>query len=191
MTKIACLLGSPRKHGNSARLAARFCETASELSGSVDQFHLGGLSFSGCQNLFHCKKSSDTCGLRDDLTPVLESVRRAEILVLATPVYFTDVATPLKACIDRFFSFFVPDYVTAERKSRLGNGRSLVFIQVQGEPETACGDIFPRYQRPFRMLGYETFHLIRACGVREESDIERQPGLLQEAEATARKLLGS
>lgn len=188
--KIACLLGSPRADGNSARLARKFSDTASELGAEVEVFDLSQLSFGGCRNLFHCKTAGEACGIEDDLTPVLEAVREADVLVLATPVYFTDIASPLKACIDRFFSFFVPDYVTAETKSRLTGHRSLVFIQIRGEPESACADIFPRYQRPFRMLGFSDFHLIRACGVREPRDIEKRQEALGLAEEIAREIAG-
>jgi len=116
-------------------LADCFLHRAEQFSAPVEKIALSALSYNGCKNLFHCKRDLDHCGQKDDLTPVLEAVSRAQVLVLASPVYFTSITGQLKLAIDRFFSFFVPDYTTAEIKSRLTPGRHLVFLQTQGEPE--------------------------------------------------------
>ena len=188
-TRVACLLGSPRD-GNSGRIARRFCERAEDAGAQVEIFPLTDLAFSGCRNLFHCKTGGDRCGLDDDLTPVLEAVRDADILVLATPVYFTDVTSFLKAAIERFFSFFVPDYATNPVKSRLAPGKTLVFIQTQGEPESAYRDLMERYAQSFRMLGYATFHLIRAAGIREPDAVADRPDVWARVDAVAETLFG-
>ena len=187
--KIVCLLGSPHRGGNSEAVARRFCTAAEAGGAELESFRLADLAYSGCRRAWFCKSGLDHCGLEDDLTPVLAAVQNAEVLVMATPVYFTDVAWPLKACIDRFFSFLVPDYATSPRKSRLAPGKALVLIQVQGEPEEHCADILPRYERSFRILGFESFHLIRGCGVREPGAAEACPDLMALAEETARRLL--
>ena len=189
-TRIACLLGSPRD-GNSSRIARRFCERARDAGATVEIFTLADLAFSGCRNLFHCKTGGDRCGLDDDLTPVLESVRAADILVLASPVYFTDVTSFLKAAIERFFSFFVPDYATNPVKSRLAPGKTLVFVQTQSEPETAYRDLMERYAQGFRMLGYEAFHLIRAAGIREPGATAERSDVWARVDEVAATLFGS
>ena len=126
-----CLLGSPRRGGNSDRLAEHFLRHANDLGAPVETFALSELQYSGCQNLFRCKTDLDHCGLQDDLTPVLSAISRAEVLVLASPVYFTSVSSQLKLAMDRFFSFFVPDYPNAKNKSRLSAGRHVVLLQTQ------------------------------------------------------------
>lgn len=189
-TRIACLLGSPRD-GNSSRIARHFCKRAQDTGAAVEIFTLADLAFSGCRNLFHCKTGGDRCGLDDDLTPVLESVREADILVLATPVYFTDVTSFLKAAIERFFSFFVPDYATNPVKSRLVPGKTLVFVQTQGEPETAYRDLMERYAQGFRMLGYEAFHLIRAAGIREPDAAAERSDVWTRVDEVVATLFGS
>ncbi len=186
--KIVCLLGSPHRNGNSEAVARRFCAAAEAGGAEVQSFRLADLNYSGCRRAWFCKSSLDHCGLEDDLTPVLAAVQDADVLVMATPVYFTDVAWPLKACIDRFFSFLLPDYATSPEKTRLAPGKQLVLIQVQGEPEEHCADILPRYERSFRILGFDAFHLIRGCGLREPGAAEAHPDLMALAEETARRL---
>lgn len=180
-----CLLGSPRRDGNSDVLAQRFMQQVSLKGAPSQTFALSDLDFNGCKNLFHCKQGADRCGQTDDLTQVLEAVAKAQVLVLATPVYFTSVSGQLKLAIDRFFSFFVPDYPTAAQKSRLGAGRHLVFLQTQGEPEDKYAGLMEGFSASFRGLGFDHQHLVRAWGVRNPGDIDHGSRVLHDCDATA------
>lgn len=189
MTKLLCLLGSPRADANSSKLAQHFATTAEAEGAEVQMVKLAELAFGGCRNLFHCKTAGERCGQSDDLSVVLDKIHEADILLLASPIYFTDVSGLLKAAIDRFFSFFRADYVTNPEKSRLPPGKSLVMALIQGEPETRCADVFGRYGRPFAMLGFKDRHLLRGCGLREAGAIAGRPELLAEAEHLAHRLV--
>ncbi len=175
-------MGSPRRGGNSDTLAQHFCERAAQHGAEIEQFALSELSYNGCQNHFRCKQDLSHCVQQDDLTPVLDAISQAQVLVLASPVYFTNVTGILKLAIDRFFSFFVPDYPTAEKKSRLSSGRQLVFIQTQGEPEERYRDLMDSYSASFNYLGFEQQHLVRAWGVREPSDVAANVDFLKECD---------
>ena len=189
MTKVMCLLGSPRAQATSTALAQHFAERAQQEGAEVEVVELSALNFNGCRNLFHCKTGDTHCGQQDDLAPVLQRIHEVDILLLASPIYFTDLSALLKQAIDRFFSFFRDDYVTNPEKSRLPPGKSLVMTLVQGEPETRCGDVFERYGRPFAMLGFEDRHLLRGCGLRDAGAIAERPELLSEAEHLAHRLV--
>ncbi len=187
--KILCLLGSPREKGNSATIANRFCTTAERLGAEVRTFVLNKLQFRGCQGCMACKTKLDRCILEDDLTAILEAVRETDVLVLATPVYLFDVTSQLKTFFDRTFSFFVPDFFSNPNKGRLAPGKKLVFIQVQGQPnQSLFTDVFPKFEYFFKAYGFSETHLIRACGVRGQRDIEAREDVLKLAETTAERL---
>ncbi len=183
-----CLLGSPRRGCNSDTLAEHFTLRAARYGAPVTTFPLSELHFSGCKNLFRCKSDLEHCAQADDLTPVLEAVSQAQVLVLATPVYFTNVTGQLKLAIDRFFSFFVPDYPTAKVKSRLTSGRHLVFLQTQGEPEDKYANLMESFSASFNGLGFDQHHLVRAWGVRNSGDIDQESSVLLECDETARRI---
>lgn len=185
-----CLLGSPRRDGNSDALAQRFAEQAMSFGASLQTFALSDLNYDGCKNLFHCKDGSEQCGQVDDLTNVLKAVSTAQVLVLATPVYFTNVSGQLKLAIDRFFSFFVPNYPTAENKSRLSLGRHLVFLQTQGEPEDRYAGLMDSYAASFTALGFDQHHLVRACNVRSPGDVHQASSALHDCDAIAVQIYG-
>lgn len=188
--KMLCLLGSPRLKGNSADMARRFVQTAESLGAATRTMALNTLRYRGCQACYACKETHDHCVLEDDLAEVLDAVKDADVLVLATPVYFGDVSAQLKTFIDRTFSFLVPDYITNPEPSRLKPGKTLVFVIAQGHPdETVFADVFPRYDRFMKWYGFRESHLIRACGVRYPGDAGAREEVMNLAEMTARKIM--
>ncbi len=190
MTRIACLLGSPRAGGNSDILAGAFCEAAEREGALVETFALRDLRFQGCVWLRHCKTRGTGCGLQDDLIPVLNAVTAADVVLMATPIYFCNVSGLLKQALDRFFSFFVPNYVTAEEPSRLGHSKTFVLVQVQGEGVERYGDLLDQYGPALDKLGFQRRVLIRACGVREVGDVLQHEEALQQARHLAQRLTG-
>ncbi len=187
--RIVCLLGSPRLKGNSAAIAKRFCEIAEKGGASVRTFALNNLKYRGCQACMTCKTKLDRCVLKDDLTEVLDAVREAEVLVMASPIYYGEVSSQLKGFIDRTFSYLVPDYTENPTPSRLSPGKKLVFILTQGHPdEKQFADVFPRYEYFFKWYGFSGNHLIRACGVMAKGDVENRKDVMALAEKTAARL---
>lgn len=188
--KIVCLLGSPRSNGNSAIVAKRFCNTAEKLGATVQTFTLNKLNYRGCQACMACKTKLDKCALQDDLTEVLDSVREADVLVIATPTYYGDVSSQLKGFIDRTYSYLVPDFHTKSNPSRLSPGKKLVFIQAQGQADaTKYADVFPRNGAFFKWYGFADKYLIRACGVRNLGEVEGREEVMKLAEETAKRIM--
>ena len=189
--KIVTLLGSPRTNGNSATIARHLLQTAAGLGAETQTFELNRLAYRGCQACYACKQGREECVLNDDLSQVLAAVQAADLVVLASPVYYGDVTMQLKGFIDRSYSYLVPDYLTNPQPSRLSS-KKLVFIQTQGQPEEAMfADIFPRYDFFLKWMGFTETRLIRACGIGPASVDAVPDHVLQQAEAVARQLMAS
>jgi multimeric flavodoxin WrbA len=188
--KVTCLMGSPRTSGNSAQVARHFTDTAEALGAEVQIFSLNKMNYQGCQGCGACKTKLDHCILEDDLTPVLEAVRETDVLVLATPVYYLDVSSQLKAFIDRTYSFVKPNYLTEPNASRLDKGKKMVWIQTQEGPEGSYADIFQRYDFFFKFYGFEESRFIQVCGVGQAGGLENRPEIFEKAENVAREICG-
>jgi multimeric flavodoxin WrbA len=188
--KIVCVLGSPRLKGNSALLARRFCDTAQKLGAEIQTYALNQLNYRGCQACMTCKTKLDRCVLKDDLTAVLEAVREADVLVMATPIYMLDIAGQLKCFIDRTFSYAVPDYATNPNPSRLPPGKKLVFIQTQENPdEKAFAGVFSRYADVFKFEGFAECLFICAGDVHEAGEVEGHGQVMEQAEKLAERIM--
>lgn len=191
MKKIACLLGSPRPNGNSFTIAAKIIEAAEGLGATAEYFPLYKLDYSGCIACLGCKKVADECVLRDGLTEVLRKVREADILIVASPVYFAGLPGPLKSAIDRMYSYLNPTYLQGHDVTRLAPGKKCVFILTQGAPDAeAFADVFTPYESFFgpNWFGYE-MHLIRGLGLSVPGVAAEDPKLMSEAEELGRKLM--
>ncbi len=154
--KIVSVLGSPRAKSNSSTVAKRFMEIAEKSGAETKTFVLNKLKFRGCQACMTCKTKLEKCVLKDDLAEVLDSVAEADVLVMATPVYYGDISAQLKMFVDRTFSYLTPDFHTNPNRSRLDPGKKLVFIQSQGQADAKmfC-DIYPKYKGFFQWYGFE------------------------------------
>lgn len=191
--KINCLIGSPRKNSNSAAIAARFNETAASLGAQVETVVLNNLKYQGCQGCLACKTTSDKCVLKDDLAGVLESLKTADVIVMALPVYCSDVPGQVKCFIDRTYSYMKPNYLTEIHSSRVPAGKKLVLILTQGAPmDNLFADIPERYTGFLkRSMGFGDTHLIRGVGVGGGGTIGVSDQYLRQAEDLARSIMKS
>ena len=187
--KIACLLGSPRSNGNSTSIARIFCNELTKENPEVKYFELNKLNYKGCQACDACKNKSEHCVLKDDMAEVLKSVEESDLIILASPVYYGDVTSQLKAFIDRTYSYLVPDYKTKMKKniiSRLKPNKKIVMILTQLAPEEHFSDIFPKYKFLFEMfLGIKEVSLIRECNLDKKNDVINNLELVKRVEKIA------
>lgn len=187
--KIVTLLGSPRSMSNSSTIANRFVQTAETLGAETRTFRLSRLTYRGCQGCYACKTSRGTCVMQDDLAEVLEAVSEADLVVMASPVYYGEITSQLKGFMDRTFSYLVPDYRSNPQPSRL-TPKKLVFVLTQGHPDQEMfADIYPRYENFLKWEGFTETALLRACGIGPGGVDQASEAILQEAEALARKMM--
>jgi multimeric flavodoxin WrbA len=189
--KIVAILGSPRLDGNSAFIAGRFLETAKKLGAETQSFALNTLAYRGCQACMACKKTSEVCVLKDDLTEVIEAVREADVIVLASPVYYAEVTGQMKLFIDRTYCYLTPDFHSSTQRTRLLPGKTAVFIQTQGfADQTVYADIFPRYSGVLQFIGIDDAHLLRGCGLSKRDEVCGREDLLKQTEELAARIMG-
>jgi multimeric flavodoxin WrbA len=189
--KISCLLGSPRQKSNSAAIANRFTETAASLGAKIEKIELNKLTYRGCQGCMSCKTISDKCVLEDGLSSVLESLKEADIVVMAMPVYCSDVPGQVKCFFDRTFSYMKPGYLSEGSPSRVPAGKKLVFIITQGAPVESLFAEIPRKYQDFlkRSMAFGETYSIRGVGVGGGGVVGVPDSLLQEAEQIARSIV--
>ncbi len=174
--KITVVNGSPRMKGNSHAIVSAFCERAKELGAEINIFEMSRLkNVRGCQGCMACKGRTEVCVIKDDVTEIYEQLQASDIVVLASPVYFSDLSSQIKPFIDRLYQFFPANFHDAfdfetltyngKRVGRIKEGKTAVLITTQGGnmPEIQQ-DIHPRYEMFMRWLGFDTVYNIRGLG---------------------------
>jgi multimeric flavodoxin WrbA len=103
--KIIAINGSPRKKWNTAILLEQALEGAGSQGAETELIHLYDLNFKGCISCFACKtkggKSYGKCGMRDELTPVLERMNSVDAFILGSPIYFGAATGEMRCFMER------------------------------------------------------------------------------------------
>ena len=98
---ILIISGSPRKGGNTELLAEAFAKGAAAHH-HVEIVSVRDYKVNPCLGCNTCFKTNGICAQKDDMTILYEKMSQADMLVIASPVYFYSISAQLKAVIDRF-----------------------------------------------------------------------------------------
>jgi multimeric flavodoxin WrbA len=105
--KVLMICGSNRRNGNTHQILDLLAKTLTEQPPSgqeseVEIMALGQQQLKTCTGCRACfDKGEERCPLKDDLLPILARMQAADLLVIASPVYVSDVSGLLKNWIDR------------------------------------------------------------------------------------------
>ena len=101
MSNIVVLSGSVRRGGNTELLVQAFVDGANK-NNSVEVISVADYKVNPCIGCNTCfDREGHECFQKDDMTKVYEKLKMADVLVIASPVYFYGVSAQLKVLIDR------------------------------------------------------------------------------------------
>lgn len=103
MKNILIISSSPRKNGNSQMLCEQFKRGAEEKGHTVTLIRLMEKKIGFCRACDGCMRNDGTCVLNDDMEEILKLFQKADVIVLATPVYFYGISAQMKTFIDRTY----------------------------------------------------------------------------------------
>ena len=105
MTRVVAVSGSPKMdRGNTERILRPFLEGTREGGAEVEVFYAKKLDIQPCRGELLCwGRNLGKCHIKDDMQKVYPALRRADIMVLATPVYI-----PLPGEMQNFLNRLVP-----------------------------------------------------------------------------------
>ena len=98
--KMLILSASPREGGNSDLLCDQFAKGAEEAGHRVEKIRVQEKRIAPCLACYGCR-GTGVCVQKDDMEDILNKMVQADVLVLATPVYFYSMDGQLKTLIDR------------------------------------------------------------------------------------------
>ena len=107
--RILVLNGSPRPKGNTKGMVEAFREGAVTVGNQVDVVDVCRLKIGGCLACEYCHtKGHGSCAQKDDMQEVYALLKEAEMLVIASPIYYHGISGQLKCVIDRFYAAAYP-----------------------------------------------------------------------------------
>lgn len=168
--KIIVLNGSPRKNGNTSALVKAFREGAESAGHTVTEFWLGGMKINGCRGCCAGGKNPESpCVQKDDMEQIYPAYKEADVVVLASPLYYWTISGQLKCAFDRLFAVAEcdPGYTNPRKESAL-----LMAAEGNGFEETVYW-----YDRLMGHIGWKDWGKVLCGGVMAVGDIEGKPEL--------------
>ena len=98
--KLLVLSASPRKGGNSDTLCDEFINGAVKSGNQAEKIFLRDHKINYCSGCGICSKTHK-CTQKDDMAAILNKMIEADVIVMATPVYFYSMDAQMKTLIDR------------------------------------------------------------------------------------------
>lgn len=130
--KILILNGSPRPNGNSAVLSAEFQAGAESAGASVEIVRLHDLNINPCEHCDHCRGVREgECTIDDDMQSLYPRLLAADVIVIASPVYWFNFTAQLKLCMDRWYAL---DQYAGGKHGLTGKKFGLILVYGDSDP---------------------------------------------------------
>ncbi len=185
---ILGLQGSPRTKGNTSVLLSAFLEEAERLGARTEYLDVAKKNISPCKECGTCEKKG-FCPIEDDMQQIYPLLRQADIIVMATPIFFYGPTAQMKAVIDRSQALWARRYVyrliDPGRKWR--RGFLLALGATKGKNLFEGVNLTAKYFFDAVGASFEgslTYKQIEASG-----DIEKHPTALSDAKEKAREFV--
>ena len=181
------ILGSPRRNGNSAALAARIARGAESVGADVETVFLHDLDISPCRGCDTCKEPGSTgCVIDDDMQEVYLKLIGADAWVIASPVYWFTMSAQTKIFMDRCYA------LTAYGENPFA-GKRIGIAMSYGDADavrSGCVNALRTFQDAFRYTGSKIVGMVYGSAMKA-GEIENSAALMREADELGKRLVAS
>ena len=188
--KVLGILGSPRKGGNTELLLEEALKGAEAEGAETERLRLTEFEIFPCRECLACYKDGN-CILLDDMSRIYPKLLEADIIILASPIFFYGVTAWAKGLIDRCQALWARKYQLKDPSlGSEGKKRKGFFISAGGTKGQKVFDgaiLTAKYFFDVLNAGYAGELVIRE--VDAKGDILKHPETLKEAFEAGRKLV--
>jgi multimeric flavodoxin WrbA len=190
--KVLGILGSPRRGGNTELLLEEALKGAEKEGAKVERLYLSDLTITPCKECHGCDETGN-CIILDDMEKIYPRLLEADVVILASPIFFYGVTAWAKTLIDRSQAFWSRKYLLKDPSlGKEGKKRKGFFISVGATkgPKVFDGAILTA-KYFFDVLNAEYAGDLLFRGVEAKGDILKHPEALQQAFEAGRELVSA
>jgi multimeric flavodoxin WrbA len=188
--KVIGIFGSPRKGGNTEILLEEALKGAAMEGAEVERLHLTDFTITPCKECHGCDKTGN-CVILDGMQSIYPKLLEADIIILASPIFFYGVTAWAKALVDRCQALWARKYLLKEPSlGKEGKKRKGFFISVgatKGQRVFEGAILTAKYF--FDVLNAEYAGELVFRGVEAKGDILKHPEAIQQAFEAGRRLV--
>jgi len=181
---ILVVKGSPREKGNSSILADQLVEGAKAEGARVEVFSLQTMNIQPCDACSTCQEAPDAgCILDDDMQLLYPRLRAADVVVIASPVYWFTMNAQTKLFVDRWYALESP-----QGNALAGKTFAVILTYGDTDPVTSGAiNAIRSFQDMFRYLRANLAGTIYGSA-NEPGDVHSQHELLEQAYKLGQRL---
>jgi multimeric flavodoxin WrbA len=188
--RVLGLFGSPRRGGNTEILLEEVLRGAEKEGARVERLYLSDFTITPCKECHGCDETGN-CIILDDMEKIYPKLLEADVVILASPIFFYGVTAWTKALIDRSQALWVRKYLLKEPSlGKEGKKRKGFFISLgatKGQKVFEGSILTVKYFFDVLNADYAGDLLFR--GVEAKGDILKHPEALQQAFEAGRRLV--
>ena len=189
--KVLGIYGSPRKGGNSDQLLDKALEGARAVGGEIKRVYTRDLKMCGCIECGGCDETGQ-CVVEDDMQDVYPLMEEADVIFLASPIFFYGVTAQAKALIDRSQALWNKRMLTKRPEERntfdSGRGYLIAVGATRGKNLFEGAQLTAKYFYDALDMAFEGGIFFRR--LENKTAVSENPETLQEALNLGRKAAG-
>jgi len=177
--KVLGIMGSPRIKGNTDLLLDEALKGAKIQGAEVEKLVVDKLKIAPCKEYLGCFKDGN-CVIRDDMDDIYPRLLEADVVIIASPMFFYGVSSQAKALIDRCQALWARKHIL--KQSLPNGGRKGAFIAVgatKGKRLFEGAILTVKYF--FEAIGVEYADELLIRGVDTRGEIKEHPIALSDA----------
>lgn len=170
MSKIVILIGSMRKGGNTELLAQAFVAGA-QAHNETEIISVADYEIKPCIGCNSCfDREGNACFQNDDMKIIYGKLSEADIVAVASPVYFYGISSQLKALIDRLHT---------PLRNKFKIKKSVLLLVAASTVPTVFDAVKIQYQLILDFFKIENAGMILVSGVKDKGDINGNQALAE------------
>lgn len=182
-TRALGIAGSPRRRGNTGTLLDRFLAGAKDSGARVEKVVASRVDVGGCIACDGCWDDG-LCVVQDDWQEVYQKLVTADVIALASPLFFWNVTSQAKAIIDRCQCQWARKYVVGKPLAPRPAGhqrRRGVFLCVGGDSRGYFEGVRETVKDVFLVNDVDYWAELLYTEIDARGDIEEHPTALRAA----------
>ena len=175
--------GATRINGNTDILVEKIIEGANKSYLNPPLVELRNKHILNCIGCYKCLRESE-CNFQDDMTEIRNQINAAELMILASPLYWCGVTGLMKTFLDRLFFYYHP-----ENKALIAGKKAIIVTPMNQKNVDFESEVLVEfYNRLFGCLGVKIINMLFFSNIMEKGSVLKKLEYLEQAYAIGTNL---
>jgi len=184
--RVLGIMGSPRIKSNTDLLLDEALQGAKSLGAEVEKIIVDKLKIAPCREYYGCLRDGN-CVIRDDMDDIYLKLLAADIIIVASPIFFYGLTGQLKALIDRCQALWARKYILKQSLSDLTRKGAFIAVgATRGKQLFDGSTLTVKYF--FQAIGVKYADELLIRGVDKRGEIKEHPAALSDAFELGKRL---